>query len=84
MALIPADKLQHLKWGAGLAGLLIGTLAIGKYVAPWAAVVAGQVALAAGVEWYQKVRNEGTPSVMDAAATFAPGAALGGVVYFLG
>lgn len=84
MALIAPDKLQHLTWGAGLAVLLGGVLVAAKFLSPGVAIGLGQVALAFGVELYQKKRNEGTPSVGDAAFTAAPGVGLGAGTYFLG
>lgn len=84
MALIAPDKMQHLVWGAGLAGLLGGVLLAARFTSPGIAIGLGQIALAVGVEWYQKKRNEGQASVADAAFTAAPGLALGGGTYFLG
>lgn len=84
MALIAPDKLQHLSWGSGLALLLGGVLLAAKFLSPGVAIGLGQVALAFGVEWYQKRRGEGTPSLADAAFTATPGIGLGAGTYFLG
>lgn len=76
MQLAP-DKLRHLKWGGGLAAALAVVVALALFVSPGWAIAGGAVLFSIGVEVYQKARNEGTASWADAAASTAPGVALG-------
>lgn len=76
---LPKDKIQHLTWGAGLA-LVVGCTALVTKASPALAIALASAALGVGVELYQKARNEGEPSWLDALATAAPGLLLAGIV----
>lgn len=73
---IPADKLMHLQGGAVVALAMLAIVLLAVYVSKPLAVAAGSVAVAIGIELYQKWRKEGDPSWPDAAASALPGLAL--------
>lgn len=74
---LPPDIIRHLKWGAPLAGVLAAVAAAAVYLGIGWAVALGAVAFGLGIEHYQDRRGEGEPSPADAAASAAPGVALG-------
>lgn len=80
MANMEPDKIRHLKWGGGLAVALAAVVALALLAGPGWAIAGGAVLFGIGVEVYQKARSEGAASWADAAASAAPGVALGLVV----
>lgn len=78
------DERKHLKLGATLlVGFCLLVVLVDRLVGPGIAVSTGCAALSIGVEWYQKVRGEGTPSKRDAAIGAAPGVAIGLLIEFV-
>lgn len=72
LAKLPADKIEHLKWGSAGAIGMVGLLVLALRVHPSVALAVGGVMLGWGVERYQAVRKEGVPSNADAVATAIP------------
>lgn len=79
-AKIPRDKQLHLMGGAMFAAGASAVLLIGKYVGPGIAISAACLVMGWGVERYQAIRREGTPSKWDWAATSAPGVVAGALL----
>lgn len=79
MKLAP-DTILHLQAGALLAFLLLGVGLLALHVTLGAAIAAGSVTLAWGVERYQAIRGEGDPSDRDLIASASPGLVLAGVI----
>lgn len=77
------DLVLHIKAGAALAGVSLVAALLAAVVGAWASVLFATGMLSAGVELYQWVRHEGTPSWSDALASWAPGVALAAVVFFI-
>jgi hypothetical protein len=71
------DKQLHLIGGFGLVALLAAVLYAGRALGYGWALALGCAALALGVEWYQRIRREGTFSLTDAAWSAAPGVLIG-------
>ncbi|MFO1268540.1 MAG: hypothetical protein U1F25_13595 [Rubrivivax sp.] len=80
---LPKDKIQHLTWGAGLA-LIVACTVLAARASPALAIALASAALGVGVELYQRARNEGEPSWLDALATATPGLLLAGIVLLAG
>ena len=76
MRLAP-DTIVHLKAGFAAAVLLGAVVAASKAFGPGWAVAAGSLALSWGLERYQAIRREGTPSDRDLIAGALPGIVLG-------
>ncbi|HOX89921.1 MAG TPA: hypothetical protein PLN55_09945 [Burkholderiaceae bacterium] len=70
--LIPRDKLLHLAAGAATVVAVLAVLAIAKHDIGFALATAGTL-VGLAYEWQQKFRGEGEFSLLDAAATAAPG-----------
>jgi len=77
---LPADKALHLKAGALFAAGAVVMLLVARYAGPGIAVAASAVGMGWGVERYQAIRHEGTPSNADWAASAAPGVVVGVVI----
>lgn len=72
------DLIPRLGWGTTQAALWGAAFLLAKYTGPSVAIGVASVAYAA----LQKLRENS--GLADAAATAAPGVALGGGVYFMG
>lgn len=68
-----ADKRAHMKYGAAVALCIVFVLMLAIHVSGPMALAAGSVGMGYGVEWYQKVRGEGTAEHADAWASALPG-----------
>lgn len=81
--MIPRDKLLHLAMGAAtILGVLL-VLAIAKHDIGFSLAVAATL-VGLSYEWHRKFRGEGTFSLLDAAATAAPGFMAWGVLALFG
>lgn len=82
MIRLASDEQMHLKLGALAALMLMLVAFVAAYVSPALAILIGGGALAWGVERYQAIRGEGTPSYRDMALSAAPSVLLAAVVFF--
>ena len=71
------DKTLHLIAGTIFVFGTIVILLVARNVGAGAAVALASLGMAYGVERYQAIRKEGTPSLKDMAASAAPGVVLG-------
>lgn len=80
---IPKDKLMHLATGAAAVLCVLLTMAIAKHNIGLA-LAAATTLLGLAIEALQKFRGEGEFSLLDAAATAAPGFLAWGVLASFG
>lgn len=79
---IAPDKIAHLKYGSLAALFFLIMLALGPRIGLGYTIVLASVVMGWGVERYQAIRHEGTPSKADWFASSLPGVLLGLAVQF--